>query len=216
MAKTGESGVGKEKSFLDINLSNAEERANYLARIFAIFYEELIEVWLKAKGFESLGRPTIYDKNWKSLRKTFDYTLKKNGKYFIVEAKCYLAYDNFKELVLTTKAIESMLSYGDNFQFFCELGTEKEPYEKYCFWAVDADEEFKPDGKILLWAKVDKNEEPELKRKYIFSDIFSIEDAINDMIKEAKNGSPSGKEYSNLISKYKGWSDELFNKLIGQ
>ena len=139
----------------------------------------------------------------------------KNGKYFVAEAKCYLAYDNFKELVLTTKSLESMLSYGDNFQFFCELGTEMRPYEKYRFWAADADEKFKPDGKILLWAKIDKDEEVDLKRKYEFSDIFSIEDAITDMVKEAKNGSPYGKEYSNLISKYKEWSAELFNKLIG-
>lgn len=215
MAKTGENGTDKERSFLGINLSSDAERANYLARIFAIFYEKLLAIWLKTKGFELLGRPTVYDKNWKSLRKTFDYTLKKNDKYFIVEAKCYLAYDNFKELVLTTKSLESMLSYGDNFQFFCEVGTEKEPYEKYRFWAADADEKFKPDGKILLWAKVNRNEEADLKRKYKFFDIFSIEDAINDMIKEAKNGSPSGKEYSDLISKYKEWSDELFNKLIG-
>jgi hypothetical protein len=35
------------------------------------------------------------------------------------------------------------------------------------------------------------------------------------MVKEIKNGSPSGKEYSDLISKYQNWSGELFNKLIG-
>jgi hypothetical protein len=215
MAKTDENRTDGDRGFLGINLSSKTERANYLARIFAIFYEKLLEIWLKTKGFELLGRPTVYDKDWKSLRKTFDYTLKKNGKYFIVEAKCYLAYDNFRQLVLTTKSLESMLSYGDNFQFFCEVGTEKEPYEKYCFGTPGADEEFKPDGKILLWSKVNRSEEAELKIKYKFSDIFSIEDAINDMVKEAKNDSSSGKEYSGLVSKYKEWTDELFNKLIG-
>ena len=78
-----------------------------------------------------MGRPTIYDKHGK--RRTYDYTLKKNGKYYIVEAKCYLAFENFKHLELTTKSLELLLGGEDSFNFFCELGTKKEPYKKLIY-----------------------------------------------------------------------------------
>ena len=215
MAKTDENITIEERSFLGINLSSDIKRANYLARVFAIFYETLLEIWLKNQGFESMGRPSIYDKNENPLRKTYDYTLKKNGEYFIVEAKCYLAYSEFKHLELTSGSLELLLGGEDNFNFFCNLG-QKEPYEKYKFYYPhSSDDYFTPDGKILIWSKVKKSEIEKIKNNYKFSDIFSIEDAINDMIKEAKSGSLIGKEYHNLISKYKEWSDELFGKLIG-
>ena len=198
------------KTFLGINLSGDPERANYLARIFAPFYEELLEVWLVSKGFESKGRPTIYDKNGKFLRKTYDYTLKKDGKYYIAEAKCYLAFDNFKHLELTTDSLKLLLGGEDNFNFFCELGTKTEPYEKYTFYYTDSDKDFKPNGKILIWPKIKKDEAGEIKKIYKFYDILSIEDAINEM----KNQSKKSTEYLNLTSKYKTWTEELFRALI--
>ncbi|MDP2923295.1 MAG: hypothetical protein Q8O30_06210, partial [Candidatus Omnitrophota bacterium] len=99
-----------EKTFLGINLSSIPERANYLARIFAIFYEELLEVWLETKGFALKGRPSVY-KNGKYLRKTYDYTVEKKGKRFIVEAKSYLAYDEFRQLELRDGFLDRLLGY---------------------------------------------------------------------------------------------------------
>jgi len=73
------------KNFLGTNLSDDPKKANYLARLFAIFYEKLLEIWLETQGFESMGRPSVYDKDEKPLRKTYDYTLKKDGKHFIAD-----------------------------------------------------------------------------------------------------------------------------------
>jgi len=198
-----------EKTFLGINLSDDPDRANYIARIFAPFYEKLLEVWLETKGFESKGRPTIYDKNEKVLS-TYDYTLRKDGKYYIVEAKCYLAFNNFKHLDLTTESLGLLLGGEDSFNFFCELGTKNEPYRKYTFYYTNSDKHFTPNGKILFWPKIRKDEAEKIKKVYKFYDIFSIEDAINDM----KNQSKKSGEYFKLTSKYRTWTEELFRALI--
>jgi len=199
-----------KKAFLGIDLSCDCERANYLARIFAIFYEELLECWLENKGFESKGRPSIYDKNGKWLRKTYDYTLKKNNKYYIVEAKCYLAFENFMHLELTDDSLDSLLGGKDNFNFFCELGAKNKPYQKYDYYYNNSDEKFEPSGKILLWPKIKKDEVGKIKKKYNFYEIFSIEDAI----KEIKNQRKKNAKYFDLVSKYNAWTDVLFGALI--
>ena len=204
-----------EKTFLGINLSDDLEKANYLARIFAIFYEKALEIWFETQGFESMGRPSMYDENEKYLRKTYDYTLRKNGQYFIVEAKCYLSFEEFKHLEMTLESLESLLGGEDSFNFFCSVG-QKEPYDKYRFYYPHiTNNYFKPDGKILVWSKINKNEIERIKEKYKFSDIFGIENMINDMTEEVRNGSVAGKKYSDLISKYKVWTNDLFGKLIG-
>ena len=196
-----------EKTFLGINLTDDPERANYLARIFAPFYEKLLDVWLKTKGFDSIGRPTIYGEHGK--RRTYDYTLKKNGKYYIVEAKCYLAFENFKHLELTTDSLELLLGGEDSFNFFCELGTKKEPYNKYSFYCANSNKDFTPNGKILFWPKIRKDEAEKIKKIYKFYDIFSIEGAINDM----KNQSKKSGEYHKLTLKYRTWTEELFRAI---
>lgn len=197
-----------EKTFLGINLPSDPEKANYLARIFAVFYEKLLNVWLETKDFKSMGRPTIYGKHGK--RRTYDYTLKRNGKYYIVEAKCYLAFENFKHLELTTGSLELLLGGEDSFNFFCELGTKKEPYKKYSFYYTNSDKEFTPTGKILFWPKIRKDDAEKIKKSYKFYDVFSIEDAINDLKKRSKK---TGGEYFKLTSKYKTWTEELFRTL---
>lgn len=203
-----------EKTFLGINLSDKPEKANYLARIFAIFYEDPLEVCLEAKGFISKGRPSIYNKKGKYLGKTYDYTLEKNGEYFIVEAKSYIAFNNFKYLELTTENLNKLLDQ-DNFTFFCNLGSKKEPYKKYQFYYDNSSEKYFPlYGKILVWPKVKKSDVDIIKRKYNFSDIFSIEDAIKDMVQEVRHGSKKGENYSTRILKYKKWTEELFKALV--
>lgn len=207
-----------EKTFLGIDLSGDPGRANYIARIFAIFYEDLLEVCLEKKGFTSNGRPSVYNKKNKYLRKTYDYTLEKNGEYFIVEAKSYLAFNNFEYLELTAGKLKKLLdNWGDkdNFTFFCKLGSKKEPYKKYQFYYDNPSEKyFSPDGKILVWPKVEKSNIDIIKRKYNFSNIFSIEDAIKDMVQEVRHGSRKSENYSARILRYKKWTEELFKALV--
>jgi len=199
-----------DKTFLGINLSSDPERANYLARIFATFYENLLEIWLETKGFESKGRPTVYDKNGKY--RTYDYTLKKNSKFYIVEAKCWLAFNNFYYLRLKESLIREW-GAKDNFTFFCNLGTKEGSFKKYTFKYANKDTDskvcFNPYGKILIWPIIINDEVKKIKDIYQFSDIFSIEDAINDM----KNRIKKNEEYFELISKYRVWTEEFFRVL---
>lgn len=195
-------------SFLDIALSD-NDKANFLSRFFGIFYEGLLGFWLKSQGFNLKGRPSVYNKKDHYLNKTFDYTIEKGGKTFIVEAKCYIAYQNYKHLELTLDLLEAQWDYpADNaFQLFLELGKEK-PYEKYNFYCGDDDEPFRPDGKILIWAKVKKDEIKHIKERYNFSDIFSVEEMINGIKNEKGDG------YFQFVQDRKSWTNELFDSLL--
>jgi hypothetical protein len=160
----------KRAVFLGIDLSNSN-KANYLSRIFGIIYEGLIGFWLETQGFNLKGRPSIY--NWKErYLKTFDCTVEKNGKIFIAEAKCYLAYQNFTQMELTSDLLDSYYDPSDKsaFQLFLQLGSKKEPYKKYKFYCEGYEESsFFPSRKILIWARVKKDEIENIKNKYHFS-----------------------------------------------
>lgn len=159
------------------------------------------------------GRPSVYNKKGRYLNKTFDYTIEKEGKTFIVEAKCYMAYQNFRHLELTLHLLENEWydpSDKGAFQLFLELEKEK-PYANYNFHCDEAGgSPFSPDGKILIWSKVKKDEVKRIKEKYNFSDIFSIEEMINGIKNE------KGDEYFQFVQDKKSWTNELFDSLLGK
>jgi hypothetical protein len=206
--------------FLGIDLPRNDEKGNYLARIAGIFYEKLLEPWFETKGFRLLGRPTIY-RDREGKKNTYDYALKKNGKYFIAEAKCYLAYyyNKYRHLEVSIDSLEALNEgSGDeeSFSFFCNIGTKTRPYKNYRFSYKDSPGDTRrPHGKILIWAKVRKGDVEKIKKKYKFDHVFSVEEAIRDMVKETKSGSKKGEEYSKLVLKYKKWATELFKVLNG-
>lgn len=201
----------KDAFFLNINLSDYD-KANYLSRLFAIFYENLLKFWLERKGFSLKGRPSVYSKKGKYLRKTFDYTVERNGKYYIIEAKSYLAFQNSTQIVLSLDILDGWFGYEDSLQFFCELGSKDKPYDNYTF--KNDYGKFVPHGKILFWAKIKKDEVAIMRRKYHLSYIFSVEEAIKNMAKETKKKSRKGIEYSKEVLKFKKWSNVLFNALL--
>ena len=207
-----------EKNFLGINLLNGKhdkdyKRASYLSRVFGIFYEDLIKYCWAEEGYSLRGRPSVYDMDDNYLKKTYDYMVEKNGKKFIVEAKCYVAYQNFTEMELTTRLLDKYATPSDNsaFQFFLKLGSEKELFNKYKFYYSDVKtgekNPFSPDGKILIWARVtkDEDEKKRIKEKYNFSDLLSVEEMIN------KNKKNDAYKY---IQDLKNWTDDLFKKLL--
>jgi hypothetical protein len=61
----------------------------------------------------------------------------------------------------------------------------------------------KTDGIILIWGKVTKDTSKieTIKEKYHFTDILSLEDMINEMIKN------NCKEYHEYICNIKNWVD---------
>ena len=207
----------RQKSFLGVNLSDIE-KANYLSRFFGIFYEGLIGFWLETKGFNLKGRPSVYNQNDRYLRRTFDYAVEKNGKYFIGEAKGYIAYEDFTQIELTADLLDEYIagSYNDTFHLFLELGSREKPYSKYRF-RYKCDEykktRFSPDGKMLFWTRVKESEVERIKKKYHLSYIFSLEQILVDMMAEMKSNSDKGKEYSQYIRRRKDWANELFTSL---
>lgn len=202
--------------FLGIDLSN-NDKANYLSRVFGIFYEGLIGFWLETQGFNLKGRPSVYNLNDHYLNKTFDYMVEKNRKNFIAEAKCYVAYQNFTQMELTTNLLDEYDDPSEKsaFQLFLKLGSKKEPYKNYKFYCKEYSEtRIRPDGKILIWARLKKDEVKNIKKKYHFSYLFSVQEIITDMINEIKNKSKKGKEYYQYVQNRKNWTNELFKSLL--
>jgi hypothetical protein len=167
--------------FLGIDLSD-RAKANFLSRFFGIFYEGLMEDCFKSKGYVSEGRPSVYDKHGKYQNITFDYTVTKDNKMYLVEAKCWIAYQDFKYFELTHDILQSKWQYyKETFKFFLELGSMNRPSDKYKFYCDGKEDYFQPDGKILIWAKVNKKEVGKIREAYNLTNIFPIEDMIMEM-----------------------------------
>jgi hypothetical protein len=209
-----------KKEFLNIDLSD-KKKANYFSRIFGVFYEGLIEFCWESKRYKSIGRPSVY-KNGKHL-KTFDYTLeKKDGTKLVAEAKCWLAFEDFYYTELTTDLVKyDLLDKKDAsaLQFILELGKDTE-YNDYTFKYSDKNTDkkipFTPGGKALIWARVAKNEKIKIKKEFGFSEVFSIEEIIKDMVKKIKSDKIKGKEFRKYVRDRKKWANELFDSLMGE
>ena len=203
-----------KRKFLDIDLSNTD-KANYVSRLFGIFYERLIEPWWEFRGFSTKGRPSVYDKGDHYLHKTFDYTVEQNGKIYIVEAKCYIAYLDFSQMVLNASLLEDYSKDRSTFAFYLALGSAKEPYHKYRFYCDGyRDQDFQSDGKILIWTKVKDDEIENIKEKYNLSYVFSVEQIFYDIFSLIDKKSRQFKKYENYIFERKRWANELFNELL--
>lgn len=205
-----------KRNFLGVDLSDME-KANYLSRVLGIFYEGLVDNWWETRGFESIGKPSVYDKNDRYLHKTFDYTVVKDKKIYIVEAKCYIAYENFENFEVTTDLLDSYAHSrkSDSFKFFLELGSTKEPFQKYRFYCDQFDKRpFIPSGKILLWTTINKSEMNKIKDRYHISFLFSVRKILREMNLEANSGSAAGKRHREYVNARKCWATELFDSLL--
>jgi len=172
------------------------EQKNYQAKLLALFYEELLVPWFKKEGYLCKAQPSIYDKNGK--RRRYDYWLEKDGKHYIVEAKCHLEPT---ERPLNGDILKKWKN--ESFREFLE----KDFLKKYEFRAKGEPKRH-PTGKILVWWDHDKSQLQSMKENYKIDEIFSIKGILNDLKKE------SNKEYRKVLGKYSKWANDLFEMLL--
>lgn len=206
-----------------------DKKGRFLSRLFGIFSEEIVRIWAKneCSPYTDIGRPTLYTDDGKHY--TLDFTFEKDGKYFIVEMKSEIQYQNYKFLTLDNNLEKiQQIKYLDHhmkkksFDLFLNFQKAKEIKVKTKIITPEGlpKEEQKviePSGSILIWGRksngfsVDEFNEnySNIHGKQIkFSNILSLEDMINDLI-EWKD-----EEYIEFIETYKNWTDRFFHDLL--
>jgi hypothetical protein len=182
--------------------------ANFKSRIFGIFSEEIVRIWLKNPKckYEDLGRPTLYDLNDTRLAQLdFTFRDRETNKIYIVEQKCFYGYRKGKMATISTS--------DDFIKNFESWSTRKMKQTKAweCFinfpknYHVKVQKEKKHiDGRILIWAKYEEDGKKELIKNLKINDIISIEEIIKDLNKW------QDKDYFDFIRNKKNLINELF------
>jgi hypothetical protein len=197
-----------------IHTSN-DKRGRFISRIFGIFSEEIVHCWCKNPNSKyncANGRPTIYEKD---KHYTLDFTfIDKCEQVYIVEMKSEIQYQNYKFLTLRN---DPTFNFFKNhikkraFQLFLNPGDR--PIK------IKGKELENIAGSILVWGRIEEKFNLEIfnhkMKKYIhnyrpLSDVLSVENMINDLL------SWEDENYKSLVEQYKNWSNELYDKLLGE
>ena len=187
------------------------ERDKFLSRFFGIFNEEIVRIWCKSSiEYEDLGRPTIRPINAIGRGKTLDFTLKnvKTGEIYVTEMKCELQYMNYKYLKLQLPEQIYRHENKDAFKWFLKLGKEPDTFEiKVQNNDKGSRETIKVHGAALIWGVVDLKMKEEICNRTGLKEIFSLENMINDLIKE-KN-----KDYFDFLDLRNKWTSNFVESL---
>jgi len=182
-----------------------EPRDKFLSRIFGIFNEEIVRIWCRSEisPFEDIGRPTIYELEKTGRGSTLDFTFhdKVTKKKYVSEMKCEIQFENFKYLELDSV---DQLAHHTKTAFQRFIGIANEP-KKYL--AKVQGKEINVDGAILVWGKTNPASIMEICDSTNLTDVLSIENIINDLVKIKDNN------YLELLNQKQEWINYLFNGL---
>ncbi len=181
-------------------------RGNFLSRLFGTLSEEVVNVWASDRRapYANEGRPTIrlpsYDKG-----RTLDFTLRcrTTNKAYVTELKCEIAYEGYKYLTLDDV---SQLDHHKKPAFGALLdaaANHREMQTRVNKRAIEIS------GAILIWGVVTDQGRKAVREKYGFADVLSIAEMIQQL-QEWRSV-----EYRELIQRLRGWSNEMYDGLLG-
>jgi hypothetical protein len=176
-------------------LSDEEVKArNFRAKLLGLMYEDLLCVWFsECGGYKVVGRDVrsgLYD----GKRVAVDFILEKDGKLYVVEAKCWPAYDGGRFKKLTLKNIDRVK------REFKTHFLNEDFVSKYRFEGRNVD------GKILVWWDVEESEAERIKDALKLDGLISLKRVLNEL--------KGNDKAENIIKKRKEWADQLFNALL--
>jgi hypothetical protein len=185
-----------------------KERNNFIARTLGIFSEHLVHFWTANNKceFENIGRPDIFDKNCKKVAQ-LDFTLKnrETGKFYIVELKNLVAYNNGRIRNMTNED-----SFNRSFKSWHTSKTNQTPAWKIFSGKLDdytVKVKGKPlpeFGKILIWAKINAETKSHFCSTLSIDEILSFEQIHTDLISWKDNS------YIEWLNNRIAWTNELF------
>jgi len=176
-------------------LSDEEVRArNFRAKLLGLMYEDLLCVWFsRFGGYKVVGkdvRSGLYDGKPAAV----DFILEKDGRLYVVEAKCWPAYDGGRFKKLTLKNIDRVR------REFRTHFLNEDFVSKYKFKGR------RVDGKILVWWDVEESEAERIRDELKLDGLISLKRVLNELKGNA--------EAERIIREYKEWANQLFNALL--
>ncbi|MGV7121069.1 MULTISPECIES: hypothetical protein [unclassified Sphingopyxis] len=176
-------------------------RGKYLARLFGIFSETLVDLWCRdaRSPYENLGRPTVHHDG---KRHTLDFLFRdrRTGRIHVVEQKCEIEYQGYRYLTLTEPrqldhhrkpAFAAFLAAARGERLQVTLKGTAQPV----------------DGAILIWGAVDARGRASTLAETGLDDIVALADVIADL----QAWRPEA--YVALIKQRRKWAGELFDFL---
>ena len=162
---------------------------NFRAKLLGLIYEELLDEWLKRRGY-NVVKGDYRKGKYKGNKTAVDFIVRKNNRTYVAEAKCWPAYQEGRLKTLSISTIRRAKEEVGNFMnkdfvnfYECEFG--------------------KLTDKILFWWDFNKEDKKFLLKELGLSDIVSIRKIMEEL------------KGSRTIRKYKNWTNELF-KGLGQ
>lgn len=134
---------------------------------------------------------------------TLDFTLvdQRKGKKFIAEMKCWLEYEGYKYLRLTSaKQLEGLKNTA--FLRFLEMAVSPNTYG-----VSVAGKPTRVDGTILIWGSASEDGRNNVMEKYGIAAVLTVE----EMLKDLKG--LSTKAWIEFIEELREWSNGLFDFL---
>lgn len=181
-------------------------RDKYISRLFALFGEQVVHRWCACPEapYEDLGRPTLCDPG-QTRGHTIDFTLQRrdSDRIYVAELKCELEYEGYRHLRLTSA---DQVRHHTSPAFGKFLRTASDPT---AFDVRRKGNREPVDGAILVWGAVAPEGREAVMSEYAFADVLSVEAMLADL----HTWSPVG--WTELVSRYRDWTDELFDFLAG-
>ena len=194
-------------SFAHLFRSPDSGRDKFLARLFGIFYEQIVRIWASCDWapFQDLGRPTLRREGDRR-GSTLDFALRsrRDGRVFAGEMKCVLEYDNYKYLTLTD---HSQLASFKNEAFlrFLALARDLRSYKVF----VNG-HEVEVSGAVLIWGSATNAGKEKVKASTGLHDILALEDIIDDLLAHDVLA------YTEFLDQRAAWCTEMFGFLAGR
>ena len=168
------------RTFMEFFRSQDSKRDNFLARLFALFSEETIRIWCKdaSSPYEDLGRPTIYRLGESGRGQTLDFTLRsrRDGRAFVAEMKCEIAYENYKSMILKDHSQLERHAAGRAFKMFLDLASAPE-----AFRVMVKGRPLPVAGAVLVWGATTPQGRDDVLSHASVTDVLSVEEAISKL-----------------------------------
>ncbi len=197
-------GATMERRFEDIFRSNDPRRDNFLARLFALFGEEIVRHWCRCPGaaYEDLGRPTVRAAD-DPRGHTLDFTLRRkaDGALFAAEMKCELAWEGYRYLRLTHPD-QVVHHHGPAFQKLLALARDPAAFE-----VRTGGRPVTVSGAVLVWGALDDAGRSAAMDTFGFGDVLSVEAMLDDL----RAWKPD--HWIQRVGQLRAWSGELFDNL---
>jgi hypothetical protein len=186
--------------------SSVPARDKYLSRLFGLFSEQIVRAWCACPQapYEDLGRPTLCEPGL-TRGHTLDFTFRRRNAdaTYVAESKCELEFNGYRYLRLTNP---NQIRHHTSAAFAKFLRVASDPA------SLDVRRLGRPqpvDGAILVWGAISPEGRDAAMKEFALSDVLSIEAMVTDL----QTWAPVG--WTEFVSRYRGWTNELFDFLAG-